>query len=107
MVKNVKNNVVMFDVSIDNGDKMLVRICDWWLSQMIPSVNILLPNTNIMILINQLLICQCSCCIFVYRESIPNVFRQGIIQKKYGHIGFWPSQKQFQLGVWGDALVKV
>ena len=28
--------------------------------------------------------------------------RQGIIQKKYGCIGFWPSQKQLQLGVWEE-----
>ena len=34
---------------------------------------------------------------------------QGMIQKKYGCIGFWKSQKRLQLGVWGtlgDALVK-
>ena len=30
---------------------------------------------------------------------------QGIIQKKYGHIGFQQSQKRLQLGGQGDALV--
>ena len=32
---------------------------------------------------------------------------QGIIQKKYGRIGFWRNRKGLQLGVQGDALVKV
>ena len=34
-------------------------------------------------------------------------YRQGIIQKKYGRIGFWRNRKGLQLGVQGDALVKV
>ena len=28
---------------------------------------------------------------------------QGIIEKKYGRIGFWQSQKRLKLGVQGDA----
>ena len=28
--------------------------------------------------------------------------RQGIIQKKYGCIGFWRSQIRLQLGAWGE-----
>ena len=31
-----------------------------------------------------------------------NDLNQGIIEKKYGRIGFWPSQKRLQLGVWGE-----
>ena len=33
---------------------------------------------------------------------IRNFSSQGIIEKKYGCIGFWQSQKRLQLGIWGS-----
>ena len=38
---------------------------------------------------------------FAQYENLIMIGDQGIIQKKYGRIGFWQSQKRLQLGTWG------
>ena len=45
------------------------------------------------------------CDILAYNKELNNdtiVWHPGDNTKKYGHIGFWKSQKRFQVRVWGS-----